>query len=136
MNTKQHHILNICYNITSFFVCKYRCKTLENDRIDTLAKHILVETSENNKCKIHFIESNKNHIHMMIKTIPNINLSQLVNKLKSRTSYQLWKELSNEMSKYYWSGKWCWTRGYFISTTGNVSSQVLCEYILNQRKEE
>lgn len=123
----QYHII---------FVCKYRCKILENDRIDTLVKHILIKTAEKDKCKIHFLESDKDHIHIMIETIPNINLSQLVNKLKSRTSYHLWKEYPNEMSKYYWSGKWCWTRGYFISTIGNVSSQVLREYILNQGKEE
>lgn len=119
------------------FVCKFRYNFLENDRIDTLIKHILIETAGQNHCKIHFIESDKDHIHMMLETIPNINLSQLVNKLKSRTSYYVWKELPNEMSKYYWNNQhFCWTRGYFISTIGNVSNQTLREYILNQGKEE
>lgn len=76
----QYHII---------FVCKYRCKIFENDRIDTLVKHILNETAENSKCMIYFIESDKDHIHMMIETILNTNLSQLANKLKSRTSYHL-----------------------------------------------
>lgn len=56
--------------------------------------NILINTAEKDKCKSHFMESDKNHIHLMIKTIPNINLSQLVNKLKSRTTYYLWKELT------------------------------------------
>lgn len=118
------------------FVCKYCCKMLENDRIDTLVKYIIIETAEKDKCKIHFLESDKDHIHIMIETIPNINLSPLVNKFKSITSYHLWKKLLNEMSKYYWSGKWCWTRGYFISTIENVSNQIMHEYILNQGKED
>lgn len=109
---------------------------LENAKIYTLVKHILINTAKKDKCKIHFMESDKNHIHLMIETIPNINLSQLVNKLKSRTAYYLWEELSQEMSKYYWSGKWCWTRGYFISTIGNVSNKTLREYIINQGMEK
>lgn len=136
MNIKQHHLVKHLLQYYIIFVCKYRCKILKNDRIDILVKHILIETAEKDKCKINFLESDKDHIHIMIETIPNINLSQLVNKLKSRTSYYLWKVYPNEMSKYYWSGKWCWTRGYFISTIGNVSSQVLHEYILNQGKED
>lgn len=123
----QYHII---------FVCKYRCDMLENDKIDTLVKQILTDTAKKDRCTIHFIESDKNHIHLMIETVPNINLSQLVNKLKSRTAYHLWRELPQEMHKYYWSNKWCWTRGYFISTIGNVSGEILREYILNQGKEK
>lgn len=95
MNIKQHHMLNIYCNIHIIFVCKYHCKILENDRIDTLVKHILIETAEKYKCKIHFLESDKDHINIMIEKIPNLNLSQLVNKLKSKTSYHLWKEYPN-----------------------------------------
>lgn len=122
----QYHII---------FICKYRCNMLKNTKIDTLVKYILINIVEKDKCKIHFVESDKNYIHLMVETIPNINLSQLVNKLKSRTAYYLWKELPQEMSKYYWSCKWCWTRGYFISTIGNVSNKTLREYIINQGKE-
>jgi REP element-mobilizing transposase RayT len=42
----QYHII---------FVCKYHYKILENDRIYTLIKHILIETAEKDKCKIHFL---------------------------------------------------------------------------------
>lgn len=108
------------------FVCKFRYKFLQNEKIDIFIKNKLIETAERNKCQIHFIESDKDHIHILIETIPNVNLSQLVNKLKQSTSYHVWKELPEEMSKYYWNNKhFCWTRGYFISSIGNVSQETL-----------
>lgn len=119
------------------FVTKFRHPFLQNNKIDTSIKQILTNTAEKNHNIIHFIESDKDHIHFLIETIPTTNLLHLVNKLKQSTSYYTWHLLPNEIGEYYWNDKhFCWTRGYFISSIGNVSGDIVKEYILNQGKED
>lgn len=116
------------------FVCKFRCKVFTNQLLNDIIKNVLVDTALKCRCEVHFLESDKDHIHLLIETVPNTNISLLVNKLKSRTTYLVWKLYPDEIHKFYRKHR-LWTRGYFVSTIGNVSNEVVREYILNQGKE-
>ncbi|NCC54169.1 MAG: IS200/IS605 family transposase, partial [Erysipelotrichia bacterium] len=72
------------------------------------------------------------HIHYMIETRPNINLSNFVRTMKGYISYPIWEKHSNYLSKHFWKEKTFWTDGYFIGSVGNVSEKTLKEYIENQ----
>jgi putative transposase len=39
------------------------------------------------------------------------------------------------VSKEFW-GRHLWGRGYFVATSGNITDEVIMEYIENQDKEE
>ena len=116
------------------FVCKFRCPVFTNQLLDDIIKDVLVDTVLKCKCEVHFLESDKDHIHLLVETVPNTNISLLVNKLKSRTTYLVWKLYPDEIRKFYHKHR-LWTRGYFVFTIGNVSNEVVREYILNQGKE-
>lgn len=115
------------------FVCKFRCQVFINQLLDDIIKDVLVDTALKCRCEVRFLESDKDHIHLLIETMPNTNISLLVNKLKSRTTYLVWKLYPDEIRKFYHKHR-LWTRGYFVSTIGNVSNEVVREYILNQGK--
>lgn len=115
------------------FACKFRCNVFTNPLLSDIIKRILISAT-NSRCVIHFLESDKEHIHLLVETVPNTNISILTNKLKSRTTYLVWKLYPDEMRKFYHKHR-LWTRGYFVSTIGNVSNEVVREYILNQGKE-
>ena len=78
------------------------------------------------------METDKDHIHYMIETKPNINLSNLVKVIKSYTTYHIWKKYEMYLKKYFWKEKTFWTDGYFICSIGNVSEETLKKYIENQ----
>ena len=40
-----------------------------------------------------------------------------------------------EINKQYW-GQHIWARGYFVASSGNVTDEVIAEYIANQDEEE
>lgn len=58
---------------------------------------------------------------------PQISVSKLVQKVKGKTSYKLQREYVT-LRKKYW-GQRMWARGYFACSTGNVTDEMLREYI-------
>ena len=75
------------------------------------------------------MEVDKDHIHFMIETEPNINLSNLARTIKSYTTYHIWKLHKTYLSKHFWKEHTFWTDGYFICSIGNVSEKTLRNYI-------
>jgi putative transposase len=78
------------------------------------------------------MEVDKDHIHMMISSVPKISPLQIVRVLKQQSTIQMWGKYSKELKKYYWAENTFWTDGYFVSTIGEVSSKTLKNYIQNQ----
>lgn len=78
------------------------------------------------------METDKDHIHYMIEAEPIISISQIVNLLKSYTTYHIWKRHKKFLSKHFWKEHTFWTDGYFACSIGNVSENTLREYIKNQ----
>lgn len=78
------------------------------------------------------MEADKDHIHYMIETTPDINLSNFVRLMKSYTTYHIWKHRKAFLLKYFWKEHTFWTNGYFICSIGNISEKQLREYIENQ----
>ena len=78
---------------------------------------------------IHEMETDKDHIHYMIETEPNINLSDLVRIMKLYTTYHVWKSHREYLSKHFCKEKTFWADGYSIYSIGNVSEKQLKKYI-------
>lgn len=84
---------------------------------------------------IHYMESDKDHIHYMIETMPNINLADFVKTMKSYTTYHIWQKYPQYLSRFFWKEHTFWSDGYFLATIGNVNQETLKHYILNQSKK-
>lgn len=78
------------------------------------------------------METDKDHIHYMIETDANVNLSNIIRMIKSYTSYHIWKHYGKYLSKEFWNEKTFWTDGYFICSIGNISEKTLAKYIDTQ----
>ncbi len=115
-------------------VCKYRKACLAETIISECIKSLSVRVSEKHNVEIQFMEVDKDHIHYMIQTSPNINLSNYVRVLKQYTTYHLWEKYCGFLQKYFWHERTFWSDGYFIASIGEVSSATLQQYIENQGK--
>ena len=116
----QYHII---------FVCKYRKKLLASKEISAYIKQFSYEICTKNNIIIKYIETDKDHIHYMIESEPTISISKVDNLIKSYTRYHIWKKHTEYLKKHFWKE---WTDGYFACIVGNVSEEILKQYIENQ----
>ena len=126
--SKNHSKFILTYHI--IFVCKYRKKLLIKYGEDV--KQIMYDISKKYDFDIKEMEVDKDHIHMMISSVPKISPLQIVRVLKQQSTIQIWRRYASELKKQYWKENTFWTDGYFCSTIGEVSSKTLKHYIQNQ----
>jgi putative transposase len=72
----------------------------------------------------------KDHMHLMVSIPPHIAISKLVQKMKGKSAYKLLGEFP-KLKKQYWGGH-LWARGYFCRSSGNVTDEIIKQYIANQ----
>jgi putative transposase len=89
-------------------------------------------------CKEHEVEIikghiSKDHVHLFVSVPPHLAISKLVQYLKGKSSYRMLME-NKQLSKDFW-GRHLWGRGYFVATSGNVTDEVILEYIEKQEVE-
>ena len=82
------------------FVCKYRKTILEP--ISEVFKQILSDISKESDFEILEIETDKDHIHFLIKSEPKVSVLSIVRKLKQESTSRIWKAQKECLQKYYW----------------------------------
>ena len=71
---------------------------------------------------------------MFVSVPPHLSISKLMQSLKGKTSYKLLSEYK-ELSRQFW-GRHIWGREYFAASSGNVTDEVIMEYIETQDLQE
>jgi len=109
------------------FVCKYRKKILEPiaDRL----KQTLFDISKESDFEILEMETDKDHIYLLIKSEPKISVLSIIRRLKQESTNLLWKTEKEYLKKHYWGENTLRSDGYFVSTIGNVSKEAVEYYI-------
>jgi len=123
-----HSTFCIYYHI--ILTVKYRKKLL--NKYDAFVKSKILEVSEKNNFLIEKMESDNDHIHILVSATPRISPYQIVFLIKQYTSYELWKNYEMELGRQFWKSHMFWTRSYFINTIGSVSKEAIERYIANQ----
>jgi putative transposase len=72
------------------------------------------------------------HVHMHIEYPPKQSISSIMKQLKGRSSRLLQKEFPH-LKKRYW-GKRFWSKGYGAWSTGNITEEMVQEYLEHHRK--
>jgi putative transposase len=75
----------------------------------------------------------KDHLHLFVSIPPQVTISRLIQWLKGKSSYKLMGEFPH-LQKQFW-GRHLWARGYFCCSSGNVTDEVIAEYISNQNHD-
>ncbi len=76
----------------------------------------------------------KDHLHILVSCPPNLAVSKLMQSIKGKTSRKLLSEYRS-LSREFW-GRHLWARGYFVASSGNVTDEVIAQYIEMQDKME
>jgi len=122
-----HSVYDLKYHLV--WITKYRKQVLTSlvaERLRELIRQI---------CKANDIEIikghvSKDHVHLFVSVPPHISVSDLVQMLKGKTSRKMLGEFK-QLQKQFW-GRHLWARGYFVASSGNITDEVIMEYIEKQ----
>lgn len=114
------------------FVTKYRKKIFRSQRYADEVKQFLYDAARQRRYKIVQMETDQDHVHLLIGYRPNVAVSEMVRQLKQDSTYQMWKIHEKYLKKQYWKKKILWSDGYFACSIGQVSQETIEKYILNQ----
>ncbi|MGL5872341.1 MAG: IS200/IS605 family transposase [Xenococcaceae cyanobacterium] len=111
-------------------VTKYR-RPLFNSKMLLALENIVKDLLSKWNCKCIEFNGEENHIHLIFQYTPQIQLSKLVNNLKTVSSRYLKKDFPDRFTQFYWKDA-LWSSSYFISSCGGVTVDVLKKYVQEQ----
>jgi putative transposase len=114
------------------FVAKYRKKLFKTDKRADDVKQFLYDAAKKYGYTIIQMETDKDHVHLLLEYQPKVSVSDIVKQLKQHSTYQMWQNHKEYLSKYYWKHQILWSDGYFACSIGQVSQEIIEKYIQNQ----
>ena len=84
------------------------------------------------ECELLEFNGESDHIHLLFRYHPLLQLSNLVNNFKTVSSRILRRDYCESLGKVYGSKYTLWNSSYLISSCGAVTVDVLNRYIENQ----
>jgi putative transposase len=75
----------------------------------------------------------KDHVHLFVSVPPYLSVSKVMQYLKGKTSHKLLMEFAH-LRRHFW-GRHLWARGYFAASSGNITDEVIMQYIATQGQE-
>ncbi|AQT87010.1 transposase IS200-family protein (plasmid) [Paenibacillus larvae subsp. larvae] len=110
------------------FCPRYRRKVLVK-QVEIRFKELLAEICHQNSWFIVGMEVMPDHVHLFLNCLPTNSPSDVMAKVKGVTSRILRQEF-----KHLVHLPSLWTRSFFVSTAGNVSSETVKRYAQEQKK--
>ncbi|HEX9136587.1 MAG TPA: IS200/IS605 family transposase [Nitrospirota bacterium] len=115
-------------------VTKYRRKVL-TPKILSYAEKVFSGILESWRCSLIEFGGEEDHVHLLIDIHPALNLSTLINNLKSASSRRIRNKFPDHIKRFY-SKPVFWHRGYFAGTVGKVTLETVRRYVEEQGTKE
>lgn len=112
------------------FVTKSLGEIFSNEMLRRV-EDIMNETCSQMDCDLLSFSGGDNHIHMTVSAHPKIAVSNLVSKLKAKSSYFLRREYPSELESHLW-GRHFWSPSYCLLSCQPDSLGMVEKYIERQ----
>jgi len=115
------------------WVTKYRYKVLQGPMRERI-REIIRQTCD--EMGVHIVRGvlARDHVHMFLSIPLRLSLSQVMQRIKGRSSRRIPMKFP-ELRKRY-RGRRFWARGYFSTTSGNVTDDIIMQYLeLHSRRD-
>jgi putative transposase len=124
-----HSVYLLTYHVV--WCVKYRRSVLTREIGDRL-KAILARLIDESGCGLIAIETEVDHIHIVMRTKPTHQLSKLINSFKGVSARRLFKEFP-ALKNRLWKGS-LWSPSYFVATVGGAPLEIIKRYVTAQRE--
>ena len=112
------------------WVTKFRFKVLEGD-IKVRCRTLIKQICDSEDISILSGVVSTDHVHLHIEYLPSKCVSDIVKRLKGRTSRRIQEEFPH-IGKKYW-GRDFWAIGYGAWSTGNITDGMVQKYLEHHR---
>lgn len=119
-----HSVYDLKYHIV--WVTKYRYQVLRGG-VGVRTRELIRQICTTLDVQILTGHVSADHVHLLVSVPPTLAVSDLVQRLKGASSRKLLQEYT-DLRKRYW-GRHLWARGYFAVSTGNVTDEIIRQYI-------
>ena len=130
INSLEHTKWRCQYHIV--FAPKYRRQAIYKE-IKTDIGKILRKLCEEKGVNIIEAEACPDHIHMLVRIPPKMNVSGFMGYLKRKSALLIFQKLGN--MKFSYRNREFWYKGYYVDTVGR-NKKAIAEYIRNQLQED
>ena len=131
LDRSAHSVYSLHYHLV--VVIKYRRKALYDEVIRERLKLIILGLADELGIEILAQEPSEDHLPILFTATPTTNLSNVVNVLKGVTARRLRQEFPRT-KEFLWGDSF-WSNSYFIASTGQVSLDVLMQYVESQMEK-
>jgi putative transposase len=114
------------------WITKYR-RPILTEEVAIRIRELVREICLGNEVQILKGHISRDHVHLFVSVPPSLSPSKLMQYIKGKTSRKVLMEFPH-IRKRYWGGH-IWGRGSFVVSSGNVTDEVIMEYIESQEKE-
>ena len=126
--TNNHSCFLLTVNMV--LVTKYRRPVLQG-KVRDYVYAMIRETMESENIIIREMNGEADHIHILFDYAPDIRLSELINRIKSKTARLVRRDYPVEVGEYYDKVEF-WTNSYYLGSVGSNTTEIVKEYIQNQ----
>lgn len=130
--SSSHAVFSIKLHIV--FVTKYRRMTLTPallDYLETAFSEILGAW----RCKLLQFGGESDHIHMLVDIHPALNISVLINNLKTASARRARNRFAEHLALFYKKPLF-WHRAYYVDSVGGATLEQVRAYVEAQGTEE
>jgi len=110
---------------------KYRRKVLVG-AVESRLKELLTQTALDNNVEIIEMETDQDHVHLLVEVDPQYGVNTFIRLAKGRTSRILREEFPHLRKQL----PTLWTNSYFVATVGGAPLEIIKQYIENQQRSE
>lgn len=111
---------------------KYR-RTVLTRQIGDRVKEICLQIAIEQNCQINAIETDTDHVHILLELKPTHDIPKLVKFFKGRSARYIFLEFP-EIKNRLWGGH-LWSPSYYICTVGGAPLATIKRYVESQREK-
>ena len=126
-----HSVYDLKYHVV--WITKYRKPVLRGE-VAIRLREMVRQTCATLDVYIVSGHVSSDHVHLLVSIPPNVAVSDFVQRVKGRSSRRMMDEF-NELRRQF-GGRHLWARGYFAASTGNVTDEIIKQYIESQEPDE
>ena len=112
------------------FVTKYRRPVLTQEILDHL-RSTFAGILAAWRCELLEFGGEADHVHLLIDIHPALNISILINNLKTASARRTRNRFADHLRKFYWKPLF-WHRAYYVGSVGGATLATVRHYVESQ----
>ena len=127
-HSSSHAVVTIRLHVV--FVTKYRRKAITPLLLADL-REIFAEILTGWRCSLLEFGGEADHVHLLADIHPALQISVLINNLKTASSRRIRAKYADHLRRFYWK-PFFWHRAYYDGSVGHASLETVKQYVESQ----